>query len=263
MRAMVRGPAPLVAWLALGAAFSPVLAGIVRDIPPKGSQAAPLVAAALLALAAGARAPLAGPAPAGSRRGALGCLALGIALELFGLATDAVTVARAGLPFGVLGLAAWLGAPRRDVALLSLWLVPLPVSLLSITSPELESLWGRLAAAPLQAFGLPVEGAGALLRAGDTVLSLGPADGGGATAHLLACLGWYRGLAAGSGWRAAARSALGWALAAPVVQLGAMLLALVVLQSEGREAGLLALRVAPALVLVGLALAWPQPAARR
>jgi len=259
---MSGGAVSILAWLALGAAFSPVLAGVLRDLPPDGAQSAPLVAAVLLIATSwrDAAAPFASSPPRGpwSRGSALALLAGGLVLELLGLAADAATLARAGLPVAVVGLAGWLGAPRRPVALLALWLVPLPVSLLAVTSPELESLWAQLAAGFLRAVGIDVEGGGSLLRASGAVLSLAAADGGGTYAHLLACLGWYRRLETAPGWREPLRNALRWALAAPLVQLGATLLALVLLDRYGREAALLGLRLLPVVVAVGVALLWPR-----
>lgn len=286
---MSGGAVSILAWLALGVAFSPVVGGMLRDLPPDGAQPTPLVAAVLLiaiarreaAATAGASLQSRPSRPSGpsgrsgssepsgpsdpsaasgrsARLRALGLLAIGLGLELLGLATDAATLACAGLPFAVIGLAGWLGAPRLPVALLAIWLVPLPVSLLAVTSPELESLWARLAAGLLRAFGLDLEGGGSLLRASGAVLSLSAAEGGATCAHLLACLGWYRGLVPGADWRPPLWSALRWALAAPLVQLGATLLALVLLDARGREAALLGLRLIPVLIAVAVALLWPR-----
>ncbi|HVP31959.1 MAG TPA: archaeosortase/exosortase family protein [Myxococcota bacterium] len=250
--------APVAAWLALLAAFSPVLAGVMGDFRVEGVQWGPPIAALLLGLAAmRERGSGAGrPAP---RRLAGGFLLLGVALELLGLAADSAAVARAGLPLAVIGLAAWLRAPSLRVSLLALWLVPLPTTLLALTSPGLEGLWAGIAARMLRALGWAVQAGGSLLRTPQATLTLDPRDGGVPFAHLLAALGWYRSLRLGPGLGAPVRGAVCWAVWAPLLQLGATACGLALLALEGREACLFGLRDAPALVATALALTWPGP----
>jgi hypothetical protein len=75
----------------------------------------------------------------GGRDGAL-WLALGVALEFLGIAAGSWSIARLGLPIGVLGLARLLGAPGLRVAMLSVWLIPIPFFLISAGTPHVEGI---------------------------------------------------------------------------------------------------------------------------
>ncbi len=201
-------------WLALGAAFSPTLAGIVSDLGLAPRHAYVLAVALLLgALCARGR----GLAPRPRPRSGLALLALGLLLELVGLAGETQLLARAGLPVAALGLALWLGAPSPLAMLLGFWLVPLPNSLVELTSPALESRWAALAARALQALGVELAATGVTLEGPHEQLVLRSENGGLLTAHCLGAVGWFvalwRGAAAPRALASAARGyALGFAL---------------------------------------------------
>ena len=63
---------------------------------------------------------------------------------VLGILVDAWSIARLGLPLAVIGAARTTGWPALLVALMSLWLVPLPNSILALATPHPESAFAAL-----------------------------------------------------------------------------------------------------------------------
>lgn len=217
-------------WLALLLAFSPALVGIVSDLGLAPRHRFVLaVGAGLAGLWLRER----GRAPRPSRPAGLALLCCGLLLELLGVAGETQLLARLGLPIAALGLAQWLGAPGPLPLCLGFWLVPLPNSLLELTSPGLESSWAAAAAALCRAAGIEVEAVGVTLQGAVQRLDLRSENGGLLTAHALGALGWFLALFhGGSGRRALALSALGYALGFALQPLAMLAAALLVAGSQ-------------------------------
>jgi len=177
-------------WLGLVLAFSPALVDLGRHLAGVPRDRYALVGALLFALGVlGERGRPARPRPGGRP-----LLGIAVLLQLVGIAVDTWTAARLGLALGVVGMALVLGRPSPRVALLSLAALPIPVTLLEISSPALETGWAAAAAAVLGAAGLDVEAAGAGLRAAGELLPLRVDHGGGPLALVAAALCWYAGI---------------------------------------------------------------------
>ena len=221
-----RGTASILPWCALLLGFSPVLADLVANWRLIAEDRATLLVLVLLAAAlvqARSR-PASRP-----RADGLVWIAAGAALELFGVVANAWSLARFGLPLAAVGLARYQGRPALAVVALAFGVVPLPDTVLGLTSPALESQLGAAAVATARVLGAgSVRAAGPSLVAPDGRIDLEPADGGLPLAALLACTGWFlalrreaapRGLVAG-----AVRGGL-WAVPAqPLGLLGVVLL---------------------------------------
>lgn len=201
---------------ALAAAFSPVFLGLfdslAEDVGHRHVLLPFLLMISLLVLGV----PAGGPAI--SRRTGIGLIALGIALELVGLATTTSLIARIGLPLAVLGFSGLFGRPDLRIALLAFGLVPIPDSVKSVASPDLESLIALAAVRVWSGFGVALEAAGPLLRSGGGRLELAPGDSGLVTAVLLAEYGWYSAARKGGDLGACLATAVRWAVAGVVVQ---------------------------------------------
>lgn len=213
--------AQLVPWLALIAGFSPALVQFVRD---EAATAPPstLVAPALIALSLWRGS--VHPEPP-RRAGAL-LLALGLLLELIGIALRIWTVEWLGFPIGVLGLSLWLGMPSWHIAVLAFGLVPIPESIRIAHTPAAEGALLSGACAAWRALGVAFSCTGPVARLGDRHLELGPDDVGWTLAPLLAQLGWFLALSRGARTVAAASTALAFVAATAVIQPSAVFLAL-------------------------------------
>jgi hypothetical protein len=233
----------ILAWLALGCAFGPVLLQLASTIPSTpfawSVLLAPLlmIAAAAGDGAAGASRRSEGISTAGDRSSSIrralapALLALGLAIELVGIAGGSPGVARLGLPVAIVGLALWLGAPRARVALLAFWMIPIPFAVHALTSPNLESAYARIGAGIAAALGANVAASGPLLRSGAQHLELDPHDTGLHLALLAAELAWYAALRARVSWRAGVLRMACAALAALPLQLLVVLVAVVLLEA--------------------------------
>jgi hypothetical protein len=215
-------------WLALLLAFSPVLASVVPDLGLAPRHAFVVFVGLLLgALLIRQRREPARP----GRRAGLGLLLLGLVLELLGLAGETQILARLGLPVAALGLALWRGAPAPLSLSLGFWMVPLPNTLVELTSPGLEAAWARLAAGLWSALGLPLQATGITLEGPLQRLVLRSENGGLLNAHCLAAVGWFLAVWRGGGTARALRGAtlgyaLGFLLQPPAVLLAGLLVAL-------------------------------------
>lgn len=247
---------PLAPWIALTAAFSPVLIGILRDLGTERPQWAPVLAGALLAIGIFRAARRRAPAPPLRVLGAV-LLVLGVAAQLLGLAADAASPARLGFPVAVAGLALWLGWPSPGVVALAFLAVPIPISVLALTTPVLESAWARIAVGALMALGAPVGAGGAVIRSPDDNLTLDPADGGLPLVHLLAVWGWWTGLGGGRGrLRGAVTGAARLAPFGLLAQVLAVAVAALALLAGGWEAAVRWLHFGAPFCTLAAALVW-------
>jgi len=213
-------------WTALGLGFAPVLVDLARNLREDPRDACTLLAPLLLAAAWWRRRGERDP----SHADGLLLLSLAVGLELAGLAGGAMSLARLGLPLAVLGMARWCGAPPLAVALLALGVVPVPQSVLALTSPQAEAWHAALAAGLLGRLGADVAAVGPTLRGAGAFVHLGAADSGLLLAIVGVELGWFSAVArrrgAGSALRAALLTGLvGLALQPVAVALAAALVA--------------------------------------
>ena len=125
MHPAVRSPST---WLRVGAviAFSPALADLALHALSTPRAIAPVVAAALL-IAGTVRSRA---EPASNRRAAFAVLAFAASLEVLGIVANIAALSRTSVTLAVVAMAQLTGRPPLTTALLSLWLVPIPVSLL-------------------------------------------------------------------------------------------------------------------------------------
>ncbi len=190
-------------------------------------------------------------------------LALASLLEIVGILGDASTLTRLSVPLAVIGTARVLGRPTLPVALLSLWIVPIPVFLLEPVRAPLEHAAASVVARALQLFSGAGTAVGPLVRAQGEVLELQSPDAGLHLAHLLALLGWYASVILHASVGSAARTGLVAAFLAVPLQPVFLGLAAFAFHVSGASAarGLLDLGL-PALVTVGF-LAWAEQRRRR
>ena len=163
-----------LSWIALGVAFLPVLAGMVRDFTDTSYQRGFLLAPLLLLLCAW-RGPSQAVVP---HRDGLLLLFMAVALQFVGIASDTALVGRLGLALAVVGMARWHGSPKLSVALLAFGAIPVPVAAISYTTPWLESLWAGAATQFVQLLGGEIGVSGPLFRSSAGRLELMPPDGG-------------------------------------------------------------------------------------
>ncbi len=217
MLATSRRSTDRAAWIALLVAFSPAWIELGQHLRARSEDRYVVVPLAALALLAW-RERRASPNPFRPRV-AVAAGALAALLLLIGIAGSASLLSRLSLPVAMFALAALLGRPRPAVLVLALALLPVPGSLLYLTSPGLESSIATLAASMLSAIGFEVAAVGPLLRAphGDP-LQLSGQDGGVPLAITLGALGWASALWNGARPRAAAMSALRFSSLAVVAQ---------------------------------------------
>jgi hypothetical protein len=204
-------------WIALGVAFLPVLAELVRHLTDLPHQRSFLLAPLLLVLCA-RRGPSQAAAP---HRDGLLLLLVAVALQFVGIASQTVFIGRLGLALAVVGMARWHGSPKLSVALLAFGAIPVPVTAIAYTTPSLESLWAGAAAQFVQLLGGEVIVSGPLFRSSAGRLELIPTDGGLPLLRVLVELGWYSAVRQGLPGRALlGRVALGAVLAGPIQLIG-------------------------------------------
>ncbi len=199
-------------WIALLLGFSPVLLDLGRHLAATPEASYVLLAPLLLGLAA--RREL----PEVPRSDGYFLLALGLALELLGIAAASWSVARLGLPLGIVGLARARGFPPLRSALLGFFLVPVPTSLVALPSPELESALAAFAGAVVRGVGGEVRPVGPLFTGTQGRLELSAFDAGIPLAATLAALGWYSAVRRGARVSGALASAVRTSLWAVLIQ---------------------------------------------
>ncbi|HPG28670.1 MAG TPA: hypothetical protein PLW10_23770 [Myxococcota bacterium] len=251
-------------WLGLGVAFSPVLLELVGHwrAHPWARVSLVFPGLALEALRRGA----AGASRSTSRPILVLGLGLAIGLELVAISGDALRLGRLAFVLGAVALGIGLGRAGWVRALVLVWIVPLPSTLLELASPALEGAWGRLVAAGLPGLEAIVARDGRIaLAAGEARLPLEAPDGGLALAFALAGLGWYRAARRDLGGRAALQSALRAAGLFVPIQLGIVALAGALLVGGGaRPAGFVLAQAGWLSVgLLAVHAAWPGPVPSR
>jgi len=204
-------------WIALGVAFLPVLAGLVRHLTYVTNQRSFLLAPLLLVLSA-RRGPSQAVAP---HRDGLLLLLLAVTLQFVGIASDTVLFGRLGLALAVVGMARWLGSPKLSVALLAFGAIPVPATAFAYLSPWLESMLAGTAVQFVQIFGVEISASGPLFRSSAGHLELLRSDGGLPLLRVLAELGWYSAVRRNLPGRALlGRIALGAVLVGPIQLIG-------------------------------------------
>jgi hypothetical protein len=215
----------------LALAFSPALAELVshwRVAPWARYSALALWLLPRSASALGERSP--------RRSDGLVLVTAGLVLEVFATAAGPAKLARPGLVLGVLGLARALGHPPLRVALLVLFLVPVPAALARLPEPVLRPLLQEPAAALARAAGAPVESLSLGIARGDALLRVYPHDLGVPLAALFAGAAYAAALVRGAATpRALATAAAVSPLALPV-QLAGLGVAGLLLDAPGPEA---------------------------
>lgn len=241
----------LLAWIGLGFALSPAIAELARSLSGFPFAASYLVAPFMLAYAAWTER----GRPARPRR-ALGAALIGAALlvELLGIVGGSSGAMRAALPFGLLGGALWCGAPRPMLAALGFWLVPLPNFLYVATTPAAEIAYAQIAAAALS--GLGVEASGTFLKHGAERLAIRGPHSGVHLAMMLALLSWFDSVRRERSAAATTLRAAVWAALGIPLQIGALVVAGVLLAAgaDALAASWLDDGVWMLALLVGLAL---------
>lgn len=241
-------------WVALAIAFSPVLVDLSDHWVVQPWSRACLLFPGLVWLASRQDTVRPGPASWG-----WALVAAGIVLELLAIGGDVVRMGRVGLVAASIGLCFAGGWSSIRVALLLVWSIPLPASVLNFASPAPEKIVGELGARIVSLFGVGVERVGTRLEGGGSIIELLPADGGLQSAVTLAGLGWFSALLRPTAPLSIARTSILWGLSAfpiHVVLVGAASLAL----AAGLEPGVIRRGLAEfswaGILLVGLLWVW-------
>ncbi len=214
-----------VLWIALAAALSPLLVDLaVHEATNEWARGAAIFPL-LLAYCAWRD-----PAPPRPARDGLVLLVLGVAIAFIGVGGGMPRAGRPGLALSVIGLARMTGRPSLRVALLALWMIPLPTQIIEAFAPGLDALVANVAAHVATALGVAAHVDASRVFALWLVvpagrLALFPGDGGLALAWSFAGLGWFVALRREASLTAAAQSALRWMLAAFPLQATALALA--------------------------------------
>jgi hypothetical protein len=214
-------------WLALLAAFSPVLVDLVRHLASEPWTRYALVFAPLLAVCVATSGDRSKPSADGYL-----WLAVGVGAELFALVGNMARFGRPAFSLGVIGLCRASGVASTRVAALALWLTPVPYLIVLRFSPELETALLHVVGSAARVLGaeLSIEGSHVLAPSG--VLELYPSDGGLPLAALLSGLGWYASLRTGASPWASLRRAMVWGATALPIQTLAILVAVGALAAE-------------------------------
>lgn len=245
---------PPLVWAALAVAFSPALADLASaasDVPANAT----IVFAAALSVVAALRDRAAGPA----RRGAgVALLAVASGFEILGILGGTAAATRVSVPLAILGGSQLLGRPSLVAALLTLWLVPIPIGLLEMVRAPLEHAAAEVVAVSVRTLGAGAEAVGPMVRSANGTLEMSGRHGGVHLAHLFSMIGWFGATVRHESLAAAVRRAgLGALLAFPV-QLAALALAGVLLHSSGPETALGLLdQIVPGVSLI-LGVAWAE-----
>lgn len=217
-------------WAGLAVAFSPALAELAshwREEPWARYSALALWLLPRSATALRERSP--------GRRDGLILVLAGLSLEVFAAAAGPAKLGRPGLVLGVLGMARALGHPPLRIAALAVFLVPVPAALVRLPAPLLRPLLEVPAAALAGALGASVEAVSLGIARGDALLRVYPHDLGVPLAALFAGAAYAASVVRGAAVTRALLAAAAASLTALPVQLGALVVAALVLEARGPE----------------------------
>ncbi len=221
----------LALWIGLVFAFGPALRPGIENLSSQPWTRGTLVFA-LLAWVAARGAP-----PAMRSRTGWLLVMVGIVIELAAIAGGVARAGRIGFVAAAIGLCRATGGCTLPVALLLVFLVPLPHALMKLGSPALESGFAALGAGIARALGFDVAAGRGLLSADATTLRLAEPDGGLGLLLLFAGLVWFVELRAPSpSARSRVVRGLLAGIAALALQLVATTLAAVVLGGGAADA---------------------------
>ena len=210
-------------WVALALALSPTLYEWARHLAADDSREFSSLLPVLLMILANRLLPAAEP----KRSPVWGITMItgAIALQMVGILADSWTLARLGIPIACLGMAQRLGYPHPRSVFLIFFAVPLPTSIISLTTPWLESSYVWPTAELLnRVFGAGLSTSGPLLLWSGSFFELSAPDGGWITSLILVQLVWFIGLVlAWSVSRTITLCALAMLLVWPLQWLGVLL----------------------------------------
>lgn len=211
----------MVLWIALAAAFSPVLCDLGLNLVISPYDRCTVVPVVLLIWCGAALRDQRAP----GRRDGLALLLAGVALEALGVVSATWTLARVGASVAVMGAARFTGFPPLRVAALAFFAVPVPDFLISAASPGLEVVLASVASHVTSALGVPLMVEGIELRSGALRLHLVAPDGGLVLLPLLMTIGWFHALRAGADIPGTLTRLLAWVLAVLPLQVVALVIA--------------------------------------
>lgn len=224
----------LLYWLGLVLAFSPVLQNLIAGIRHDPNQRYTLLAPLLIGLLLRHD-----PASRCTRRVGAGValVVLGLFAQSIGIAGSSWSIARVGLPVGMLGVALLTSRPALAVVVLAFGVVPLPDSVGHLASPGVESMLGRAAGEVLSWFGIAIHTGGPLLSYNGERLELEAFDSGIVTSSLFFAVGWYRAVRLGRRIPSVAVHAVIWGLVAVAMQPVAVILCVAALPLGAPDLG--------------------------
>ena len=172
-------------WLAAAVAFSPSLVELAQHALALPRDRISFVLAALLLV----RFSLTTTRGARDARAGVALLGVAVLLQFFGILGDALTLGRASVAVAVIALSRITGRPAATGAILALWLVPIPISVLEPVRGPLENAAADAVAAFCGLLGSPALAVGPMVRVADSSLELRVSDAGLHLAHVLSLLG--------------------------------------------------------------------------
>lgn len=215
-------------WLALAAAFSPLLVEWAAHLRTDAWARYVLGFVVLTPWAFWKWSDAAPP-----RRAGFALVIVALMIQLAGIGGEFVRFARPALPLAVIGLCLALGSAPLRVAALAAWCVPVPSLLEKLLGPGFLEGQLSLVGGSLAALGLPLHVEGAQVLSGAEGFALAPGLGGLVWVALLSGLGWLAGLQQGDRGAKLGLRAAQWALAAIPLQLVALALTLLVFATAG------------------------------
>lgn len=216
-------------WLCLAVGLSPGLLELGRHVVATPWARYTVVVGGLLALA------MAGDSSPRVPRRRAGALLLGAAVctQLLAAAIGPPALGRIAIPLGIIGLACWYGAPALRLAALSVFLVPVPYTLVSAASRGLESGLLQVAVVLVSPLTAGLETQGHVLSGVPSAFWVRPPHGGIPLAALFASAAGIQAVRAGKGLASAGAAVLLGAAVALPVQILALGIA-VLLAASGR-----------------------------
>ena len=180
-------------WFALALALSPTLYEWARHLAADDSREFSSLLPVVLMILANRLLPRLEPKH--SRAWGITLITGAMVLQMIGILADSWTLARLGVPIACLGMAQILGYPQPRSVLLIFFAVPLPTSIMSLTTPWLESSYVWPTAELFnQGFGAELSTSGPLFLWSGNFFELGAPDGGWITSLVLVQLVWFLGL---------------------------------------------------------------------